>query len=77
MAVSDFVLHKINLICLIKLMYLICNIFLKVNNFTAGKGKSFLCRVFREAEMILYSLYVEFHVILLRIFSKDFLHSFF
>ena len=48
-----------------------------VNNFTAGKGKSFICRVFREAEMILYSLYVEFHVILLRIFSKDFLHSFF
>ena len=48
-----------------------------VNNFTAGKGKSFICRVFREVEMILYSLYVEFHIISLRIFSKDFLHSFF
>ena len=47
----------------------------KVNYIAVDKGKSFICRVFIEAEMILFYVYAEFHIISLRIFPNDFLHS--
>ena len=34
---------------------------LKVNFFAADKGKSFICRAFIKLEMILLSMYAEFH----------------
>ena len=47
-----------------------------VNYFAADEGKSLICRVFIETDMILFCVYTEFRIIYFRIFSNDFLHSF-
>ena len=54
----------------LRVAYLICEMLLKVNYIPAD-GKSFICRAFKKSEMILFCMYVEFHII----FSIDFLHS--
>ena len=35
----------------------------KINYFAADKGKSLICRVFIKADMILFCVYAEFHII--------------
>ena len=42
---------------------LIQEMLLKVNYFTADKGKNLVCRAFIEAEVILFCMYGEFHMI--------------
>ena len=54
----------------LRVPYSICETLLKVN-YVPADGKSFILRAFIKAEMILFCLYAESHII----FSIDFLHS--
>ena len=42
---------------------LICKMPFEVNYVAADADKSLICRIFIEAEMILFCVYVEFHII--------------
>ena len=50
-------------VCFLKLLYLTSKMLLKVNNIAGDKEKSLICRVFSEAEMIFFCVYVEFCII--------------
>ena len=47
----------------LKVLYVICKMVLIVNYFALDEGETLFCRVFMEAEEILFCLHVEFHVI--------------
>ena len=61
--------------CFLRVLYLICVMLLEVNYFTADEGKSLICRVFIEADKILFCSNVEIHIIQVRIFSNTFFKS--
>ena len=48
----------------------------KVTYFVADKDKGLICQISIEAEIILFCVYVKFWIILLRIYSNDFLQFF-
>ena len=45
------------------MLHVICKMLLKVNNFAADKGKSLISRDFIEAEMILFYVNGDHHMI--------------
>ena len=40
-----------------------CKMLVKVNYFTADKGESLTCKVFKEVEMVLFCVDAEFFII--------------
>ena len=44
------------------MLYLVNEVLFEVNYFAADEGKSLICRVFIEAEMIRFCVYAEFRI---------------
>ena len=54
---------------------LICEMLLKVNYFSADKGKSLTCRVFIKSEVLLLCVYGEFLIIYFQMIFPQFFNT--